>query len=416
MKSALKDSQLLLAEDIVSICAAKRSTDAPCRITFSLARPNPIWIEVNADVHMEVGEVASLTFRDANVMFDGFLMSASTSPAMAWFVPHLSGPVSVGTPETLAKVDLYLINFKAFLTTNLAGELRRNTIEMCGGGWRFCIRPLRGGLTNMERYKAGSPLQRFTHSATLEREDSSPFSSAQCRRALDAFHVFLSFVNGQWTTFVLVEGTTENGSIVWREWGNRWIQDLAEVNESWLEPLHGNALAEALPGFFDVWERWEDVIHTSIYWYIVSNRLGAGADGGLVLTQAALEGLSKAVLAGSQSAPSKGKKATAAVKIRRLLTKLTIPLTIPSSLEQLSTVFHGKDGPDAVVSIRNEITHSYASSNSLPVMEAWQLAQWYLELSLLRLFCFNGSYSNRTRSGNKYHGQVDLVPWKSSAT
>ena len=44
------------------------------------------------------------------------------------------------------------------------------------------------------------------------------------------------------------------------------------------------------------------------------------------------------------------------------------------------------------------------------MFEAWQLAQWYLELILLRLFAFNGSYSNRTKQG-KYIGQVEPVPW-----
>jgi hypothetical protein len=84
---------------------------------------------------------------------------------------------------------------------------------------------------------------------------------------------------------------------------------------------------------------------------------------------------------------------------------------VPSSSEQLSAATPSwDDGPHEVTAIRNSVTHSYESSDSPPVFEAWQLAQWYLELILLRLFAFNGSYSNRTKQG-KYIGQVEPVPW-----
>ena len=144
---------------------------------------------------------------------------------------------------------------------------------------------------------------------------------------------------------------------------------------------------------------------------MLSNSLGAGADGGLLLTQAALESISRHVLVEAQGTLSKGgfTALRASGKIRRLLSDLTIPIQIPSSLEQLSVANASwDDGPHAVTAIRNLVTHSYESSP--PVLEAWQLAQWYLELVLLRLFAFNGSYSNRTKQG-KYIGQVEPVPW-----
>jgi hypothetical protein len=93
-------------------------------------------------------------------------------------------------------------------------------------------------------------------------------------------------------------------------------------------------------------------------------------------------------------------------RIRRLPGELTIPIQIPSSSERLlAATPPWEDGPHAVTTIRNSVTHSYESSGSPPVFEAWQLAQSYLELALLRLFEFKGSYSNRTKQG-KYIGEV----------
>ena len=92
------------------------------------------------------------------------------------------------------------------------------------------------------------------------------FSPDACKRALDALHVFLSFANGQWATFVLVRGYTKDANLVWQEWGNRRVEDRIDILDVWFEPRHGDALAEAFPGFLDTWnrsEQWEGAVHTT---------------------------------------------------------------------------------------------------------------------------------------------------------
>jgi hypothetical protein len=419
MAESPNDERLLLAEDMVEIFRHGRSLEAACRVTFSLKTSPSVWVEIHVDPQMEVGAVARLTFRNSGITFDGFLTRASYSENVeAWFVPHLSGPISVGSAKPLTRVDFAFINFKQFYRQSADGPMHRNTADLCGGGWRVQIRPLPRDIASVDRYRrAGSGDRRFTHSASLTREDGSEFSSSDCRRALTALHVFLSFANGQWMTFVLVRGFTADGEIAWQEWGTRWIERMIEVLDVWMETMHGEALPEAFPGFMDAWnlnQCSKEAIHTAVYWFLRSNSLGAGADGGLLLTQAALESLSRFVLIEARGTLSKGgyKALRASDRIRRLLGELSIPIQIPSSSEQLvAATPPWEDGPHAVTSIRNSVTHSYESSGSPPVFEAWQLAQWYLELALLRLFEFNGSYSNRTKQG-KYVGQVELVPWK----
>ena len=97
MAESPKDERLLLAEDVVEIFGDGRSLEAACRVTFSLKTSPSVWVEINVDPHMEVGAIARLTFRNSGVTFDGFLTCASYSENVeAWFVPHLSGPISVG--------------------------------------------------------------------------------------------------------------------------------------------------------------------------------------------------------------------------------------------------------------------------------------------------------------------------------
>ena len=43
--------------------------------------------------------------------------------------------------------------------------------------------------------------------------------------------------------------------------------------------------------------------------------------------------------------------------------------------------------------------------------DAWILGQWYIELTLLRLFGYTGSYSDRLRRGVWKSEAVERVPW-----
>ena len=144
-----------------------------------------------------------------------------------------------------------------------------------------------------------------------------------------------------------------------------------------------------------------------------SNRAGdsAGIDGGLVLSQAALERLAVAVLHKNGLA-TRGKVAE---RMRRALRHLGIPTAISQATPRL---YSGKrrqlwiDGPGAVTKIRNELVHPASRLGAKPgsyFFEAWQLAQWYVEMMLLRMAGYDGFYSNRLRA--RWIGQVEPVPW-----
>lgn len=104
-----------------------------------------------------------------------------------------------------------------------------------------------------------------------------------------------------------------------------------------------------------------------------------------------------------------------------MLTTCGIPLDIPPALTDLVKVAKAEnwqDGPHATTGIRNAIVHASPKKRARILghgsdarMEAWSLGQWYLELILLRLFDYNGAYSNRLRLPCWQGTEVEPVPW-----
>lgn len=203
-------------------------------------------------------------------------------------------------------------------------------------------------------------------------------------------------------------GYDRSGNVLYEDWSQR-ITSPWQICRSWFDIHHGETLAVAFPGFVKLLHdpALSKVGQAALHWYLRSNRAGqgAGVDGGLILSQAALEGLSISVL--NNSPP---KKANAAANIRAACRRLKIGTAIPSSSKRLrSWQRRGafSDGPEAITRLRNELVHpNRRLPGKLPsaVPEAWQLAQWYIEMMLLKLSGYHGLYSNRLSA--KWVGEV----------
>jgi hypothetical protein len=137
---------------------------------------------------------------------------------------------------------------------------------------------------------------------------------------------------------------------------------------------------------------------------------GVGIDGGLILTQAALERLSH------QEEGNTGEKIAVAIE------KLGIPRDIPPSCSELlglqpKVQTQKKEsltnGPRALVRIRNDIVHPEQTYNNISpkaYYEAWNLGQWYIESILLKLCEYSGEYGHRIT--RKWRGEVEsLQQW-----
>jgi hypothetical protein len=180
-------------------------------------------------------------------------------------------------------------------------------------------------------------------------------------------------------------------------------------------------LAQLFPGFLAAWgsDTWNGAIRVIVHWFVSANRGDGGVDGGIALAQTALERLAWTFLVRDRQALTKREfnDLRAHDRLRRLLHEQGIPATIPTACDALASLPRSSaqwDGPAAVTRIRNNIVHpeqqGAAEYRSLPArVAAYRLALQYIELSLLHISNYQGSFSDRMR--HRYGGDVDVVPW-----
>ena len=160
-----------------------------------------------------------------------------------------------------------------------------------------------------------------------------------------------------------------------------------------------------------------------IYWYLSSNcstlGRGIGIDAGIILTQAAIERFSfEYAVRYKRLIEAEGfKKLKASDKFRLLFSSLDIPIEIPSSLpefQKLANQFNWLDAPQAITEVRNTLVHPENKRRGQfgkVLFSVWNLSQWYLELALLRICEYSGTYGNRLIL-QRWIGNVEPVPWE----
>jgi hypothetical protein len=262
---------------------------------------------------------------------------------------------------------------------------------------------------------------RLTHVGRVQTPEGAPFSGADARNVLNALTQFLSFANGGPCNLTCPTGFDASGNRVWEQWSaprDRWYRP-----ESWFDPHTESQLEALFPCFMEKCadDGWRDALDEAIYWYLGANHSARGMiDGRIILTQAALERLSNECQArGELSDVAKQfKEKWASAGFRRLFVSMGIPIDIPKQMETLRRLAskaptEWDDAPHALTDIRNSFVHPENKcrghlQNAIP--EAWRLGLWFLELSILAICGYSGTYSNRLK--HRMAGTIEHVPWK----
>ncbi len=316
------------------------------------------------------------------------------------------------------------------------GSNKPARLTLCAEGWRIILDGVqnRNEVEDFLKDKSGFAV---THVGRLEKIDQSEFSAQDCFKILNALSWYISFAAGNWTGPCLPAGFNADGQKQWQAWTYSRMAPF-QNNDSWLDPTY-NAQFEGLfsfeapfPGFLKLKldEDWEEVIRLAIHWYVEANTQAGSIQGSIVLTQTAFELLASVVLVENLkllSANQYENLANAANRTRELFRLWAkIPLEIPSQLKELTELAESEkwDVPDtamAMTKIRNNITHSEkknrdkARKYQVANADVWKLGLWNLELCLLRLFEYQGMYSNRLLP-HRFAGDVELVPWVAKPT
>lgn len=385
-------------------CAIVLETDPRPSLSFKITGPSP-WMGWVSPQRF------SIHFVHADVTCEAFF--SSTKDGIIGLSPERT-PIVVGRSEDLREVHFDLINFPSFCAlASPSTRLPDDQLDIAAEGWHIEIRPPRKS-PDLEAFR--STLYSVTHSCAMRKIDNATFSSGEAQNVLNVLHDAMSFAAGRWVAPVFVRGLGTDQQIAWKEWGTRPLHPNFGGVETWFDTRHANTLAEILPGVLELRKDAgrAETFHSALYWYIRSTGVAAGVDGGIILLQAALELLSWQLFVGDRKALSREgfDRLRADDQLRLLIESCGIPTGIPLGLSDLASKakeLNWSDGPKALAAVRNRLVHP-TKREHFPYYDAWRLAEWYVELVLLKMLGFTGEYSDRTKA-ERWVGAVDRVPW-----
>jgi len=355
----------------------------------------------------------------------GFCVRMNILPHGVKFIwyPKLEPIIGLGDHRTkIASIFFHLFNYKQIYGTRQSTEKIENTsymiphVDLKASGWNVELKSLQ---TNRETYEKLQETGGYglTHVGCLRKEDGSSFDGKTAEKMLTVLRFFFSFSKGMWCNPCLAVGFDDKEKRVWEAWSSpqgHWAKP-----SSWFDPHHCDQLVSLFPGFLAKWENesWQEALLEVIYWYLSSNcstlGRGIGIDAGIILTQAAIERLSfEYAVRYKRLIEAEGfKNLRASDKFRLLFSSLDIPIDIPVSLPELKQ-FNWLDAPHAITEIRNSLVHPENKRRGQfdnAFFPVWNLSQWYLELALLKICNYSGTYGSRLMQ--RYVGQVETVPW-----
>jgi len=353
---------------------------------------------------------------------------SSSGKSVISFTPNQEPFPIMGTDETgLSKVIFHLFNFKDRLGTSRKVVHEENSMyslgitEMKSKKWRIELHEIKKEDKSSGR-KNRTPV--LSHVCCLTRSDGSEFDGKTARQALLNFRLFFTFCQGAFCPPVMPVGYNDHDKMVWALGSGPHHPD---SSMSWFDQHHSEELALLFPGFMSRLEddRWRETFHTVIYWGARSNNTnGSGIDTGIILTQIALERLAYEYSLDKRDnkfPKSFDKLKYPSDKLRYLFSNLNIPPEIPqkfSKIEELSAKEGFADAPRFLTELRNSMVHPDNKRRNLfsdLYPDTWRLGMWYLELAILRLCNYEGTYANRL-ADEHWVGEVEDVPWTKKQT
>ena len=329
--------------------------------------------------------------------------------------------VIVNKQKKMKYLVFHLFNFKDAIGTRRSSKkkgtktLSLNHFELLNDEWRVEICSTVDTQDQFQKLKKEGGY-RLTHVGCLNNKDGTKFSVNAANDILFMLRFFLSFAKGRWCEPICAMGFDDKDNPIWESWASPkepWANP-----SSWFDPNHNSQLESLFPGFSNRWKNknWQETLRETIYWYMnANNNQSIGIDAGIILTQTAIERLSYEHAVGSKQLVSHEgfKKLRASDKFRLLFSSISVPidtLAKTPDLQKLAKKFKWADAPHALTEVRNSLVHpehKLRGQLSTSYYATWHLGLWYLELSILHICEYEGSYFNRIT------GRYEKVPWAS---
>jgi len=248
------------------------------------------------------------------------------------------------------------------------------------------------------------------YTGKLELNSKKNISFDKASAILDTFSYFLLFINGR-RCFPLFRCGINDNSEVWNTY-TPFFNDQYQFVYSWASDSENNGLEKIWKDFSELWKDLDDreSIKTILHWYTEANSNSGYIEGSIVLIQNALELLFHWLISEKMKYInlSEADRLSASAKIGFLLSYYNINPSLPAEFDSLTKFAkqnNNLNGPESFTNIRNCIVHpnhrkrkALKEIESLAKIEALHLGIWYVEIILLKLLNFKGTYINRCKS------------------
>lgn len=377
-------------------------------VTMRLSPVPRVFIEATSSVAsslMDYGQTVKVRFPDGPE-FEANVVQIRFGPSLGSRLVPSRQPVTVFESQNKHQC----VEFKVINYPGLSDRARPALLN--SGPWAIELRAL-PDLQESRKTLSSESGYAMTHEGSIRRSDGKSFSVGEAEIILSALHLLLSFARGGSCGLTLITGTDKRGERTWEQWGSYPAFPWFSLT-SWMDHRHNGdkELAEAWPGFLEACRNpansSNDWFRVALYWYLRSNEAN-NPYVGIVLTQAALERLAREVSNGS-GRKSRDTKAT----IRAAVEQVGVDAAIPECCRHLHGARrHDSDGPTTLVRIRNDLIHP-KTVDGIDLnghLQARDLGQWYVELFLLWLIAYRGSYANRISYAYEGKWAPEMVPW-----
>jgi hypothetical protein len=382
-------------------------------------------------------DVMSLTFKEKNVDYfsfnnrkiEGFLVNVQgdtkTQGCKIKWSPAGEPVTGLGSKTTkMNLVKFHLFNFVDFWGTSGLSEQQGNEnrkihqVKLQCAKWDVQLNSLFYTKENIELLKNEGGYQ-LTHVGRIKRIDGNDFNAVEAEDILSALNYFFSFAVGRWCRPTCPVGLDRCGNPVWELWSppkEPWRNCM-----SWFDSHHSSQLVDFFPRFMKLWsyDNWHETLQEVFYWYLNANDSSRGVDVGIILAQTAIERLSFEYSVKTKKYLSVGgfKELRASDRFRLLFSSVEIPLSFPSETSDFAKLrkqMNWEDIPRGLTEIRNSLVHPDQKNRAKfkgVYFDAWNLGMWCLELAILAVCYYSGTYGNRLNI-SRWIGQVEEVPWR----
>ena len=385
-------------------------------------------VSVQDAMGAHMGQKTISSFSIDGRQIEGFRLSSggdidSKEYNVKW-CPKSEPILGVGDESTqMSRLVFHLFNFVDLIGTRRTMEQSGTAmhaiehIDLVSDEWKIELKSLISTRENIKILKEAGGYQ-LTHIGDIQKTDGASFSGKDAYACLKAVRFFLSFAKGGWCEPLCAVGFDGVGNRVWECWSSPrdpWHEPI-----SWFDHHNSSQLAALFPCFIKKWanDDWAEALQEVIWWYSSANFSSRGIDAGIILTQAAIERLSYeyAVKEKRLLTVNGFKDLWASDKFRLLFSSIGLSLDIPNETPK-SRQFAGQmnwlDAPHSLTEIRNSLVHpehKHRRQFGNVYHEAWNLGLWYLEMSVLAVCDYCGTYGSRLK--RRFIGQIEDVPWK----